>query len=208
MKTPDQRPAAPRGRPRSFDRDEALERAMQVFWRQGFESTTIADLTKAMGINPPSLYAAFGDKEKLFLAAVERYGCNVGATPQSILDAAPTAREAVAKLLRTAAREFTNRRHPPGCMVITAATNCSESAAHVQAALAARRKSGEANLRVRIQRGVEEGELPPRTDCMALAKFYSTVLEGMSIQARDGASRKSLLLTADAAMRAWPEKPS
>ena len=107
-----------------------------------------------------------------------------------------------------AAREFTNRRHPPGCMVITAATNCSESAAHVQAALAARRRSGEANLRTRIQRGVEEGELPPRTDCMALAKFYSTVLEGMSIQARDGASRKSLLLTADAAMRAWPEKSS
>jgi hypothetical protein len=82
MKALAKRSTASRGRPRSFDRDEALEHAMQVFWRQGYESTTIADLTKAMGINPPSLYAAFGDKEKLFLAAVERYGCNVGATPR------------------------------------------------------------------------------------------------------------------------------
>jgi hypothetical protein len=91
-------------------------------------------------------------------------------------------------------------------MVITAATNCSESAAHVQAALAVRRRSGEANVKARIQRGLAEGELPAHIDCAALAKFYSTVLEGMSIQARDGASRKSLLATADAAMRAWPGK--
>ncbi len=177
---------------------------MELFWRQGYESTSINDLTKAMDINPPSLYAAFGDKEQLFLAAVERYGCERGQT-QSILSEAPTARAAVERLLEKAAHEFTNRSHPPGCMVISAATNCSADSAHVQAALAKRRQSAEASLRARIERGVKEGELPAGTDTGALARFYATVLEGMSIQARDRVSRKSLLATAAAAMRAWPD---
>ncbi len=178
---------------------------MELFWRQGYESTSIADLTKAMGINPPSLYAAFGDKEQLFLQAVERYGGHARQPPESIMSAAPSAREAVQRLLESAAREFTDPCHPPGCMVVSAATNCSAAAAHVQAALAARRRSAEANLKARIERGRKEGELAPGTDCGALAKFYCTVIEGMSIQARDGASRRSLLATAAAAMRAWPE---
>src|SRR5262245_33480663 len=97
-----------RGRPRSFDKAAALERAMQVFWQHGYESTSISDLTKAMNINPPSLYAAFGDKEKLFLAAIERYGCNFGQQPAAILNEAPTAHAAVASLLEKAAYEFTN----------------------------------------------------------------------------------------------------
>ncbi len=178
---------------------------MELFWRQGYESTSIADLTKAMGINPPSLYAAFGDKERLFLEAVERYG-HSGQTPESILSEAPSAREAVERLLEAAAREFTDPCHPPGCMVVSAATNCSAGAVHVQAALAARRRTAEAKMKARIERGMKQGELAPRTDCGALAKFYCTVMEGMSIQARDGASRKSLLATATAAMRAWPAK--
>jgi AcrR family transcriptional regulator len=176
---------------------------MQVFWRQGYEATSINDLTEAMDINPPSLYAAFGDKEQLFLAAVERYGCGAGQAA-AILSEAPTARAAAERLLERAAHEFTNRSHPPGCMVITAATNCSAESSHVQAALAKRRQSSEANLRARIERGIREGELPAGTDTGALAKFYATVLEGMAIQARDGASRQSLLATAAAAMRAWP----
>ena len=179
---------------------------MELFWRQGYESTSIADLTQAMGINPPSLYAAFGDKERLFLEAVERYGGHSGQTPESILSTAPSAREAVERLLEAAAREFTDPSHPPGCMVVSAATNCSAGAVHVQAALAARRRAAEAKMKSRIERGMKQGELPPRTDCGALAKFYCTVMEGMSIQARDGATRKSLLATAAAAMRAWPVK--
>lgn len=198
-------PARARGRPRSFDREAALERAMQVFWRQGYEATSINDLTQAMDINPPSLYAAFGDKEQLFLAAVERYGCGAGQTTATILSEAPTARGAVERLLEKAAHEFTNRSHPPGCMVIMAATNCSAESAHVQTGLAKRRALSEATLKARIERGVKEGELLPGTDTRALARFYATVLEGMSIQARDGASRKSLLATAAAAMRAWPD---
>ena len=120
----------------------------------------------------------------------------------------PSAREGVERLLQEAAREFTDPSHPPGCMVVSAATNCSAAAAHVQAALAARRRRAEANLKARIERGLAEGELPARTDCAALAKFYVTVIEGMSVQARDGATRKSLMATTAAAMRAWPEKNS
>lgn len=204
MKSPTAKAGKARGRPRSFDRDAALERAMRVFWRQGYEATSINDLTRAMDINPPSLYAAFGDKERLFLAAVERYGCEMNHT-EVILSEAPTARAAVDRLLEKAAQEFTNRSHPPGCMVVTAATSCSADSAHVQAALTKRRRSTEATLRARIERGVREGELPAGTDAGALSRFYATVLEGMSIQARDGATRKSLLATAAAAMRAWPD---
>lgn len=179
---------------------------MELFWRQGYESTSIADLTKAMGINPPSLYAAFGDKERLFLEAVERYGGHSRQTLESILSAAPSARAAVERLLEATARECTDPCHPPGCMIVSAATNCSAGGAHVQAALAARRRSAEAKVKARIAHGVKQGELPARTDCGALAKFYCTVIEGMSIQARDGASRRSLLATAAAAMRAWPAR--
>lgn len=177
---------------------------MQVFWRQGYESTSINDLTKAMDINPPSLYAAFGDKEQLFLAAVERYGCGAGQTTAAMLNEAATARGAVEQLLEKAAREFTNRSHPPGCMMVTAAGSCTAASTHMKTALADRRASSEVTLRARIKRGVTEGELPAGTDAGALARFYVTVLEGMSIEARDGASRKSLLATAAAAMRAWP----
>jgi AcrR family transcriptional regulator len=205
MKRAQVRTGKSRGRPRSFDVEAALERAMQVFWEQGYESTSIADLTKAMNINPPSLYAAFGDKERLFLAAVERYEHKVGQAPEAILNDAPTARAAIEQLLEEAAREFTNRAHPPGCMIIMSATTCSAGAAHVQAALASLRRSTESALKARIERGVAERELPVGTETGALARFFVTVLEGMSIQARDGASRKSLLATAATAMRAWPQ---
>jgi AcrR family transcriptional regulator len=178
---------------------------MQVFWRQGYEATSINDLTHAMDINPPSLYAAFGDKEKLFLEAVERYGCGPGRATDSLLREEPTARGAVQQLLEKAAHEFTNRSHPPGCMMVAAAATCTTASTHLQAALADRRATAEASLKARIERGVREGELPAGTDAGALARFYATVLGGMSLQARDGASRKNLLATAAAAMRAWPD---
>jgi AcrR family transcriptional regulator len=208
MKRIHAKPARARGRPRSFDREVALDRAMQVFWRQGYEATSINDLTKAMDINPPSLYAAFGDKEKLFLEAVERYGCGPGGAGNDILCGEPTARGAVERLLEKAAHEFTNRSHPPGCMMVAAATTCTAASDHLQSSLADRRASSEAALRARIERGIEEGELPAGVDARALARFYVTVLQGMSLQARDGASRKSLLATAAAAMRAWPDGKS
>jgi AcrR family transcriptional regulator len=204
VKTVPAGPAKPRGRPRSFDREQALERAMQVFWKQGYEATSIHDLTRAMGINPPSLYAAFGDKERLFMEAVERYQRECGPAVSCILDEAPSARGAMERLLTESAGQMAHSGDPRGCMLITSATNCS--AASVQAALAGRRDEQKAALKARIDRGLREGELPRGTDTGALADFYTTVLQGMAIQARDGATRKSLLAAAEAAMRAWPQK--
>jgi TetR/AcrR family transcriptional regulator, copper-responsive repressor len=184
------------GRPRSFDRDQALERAMHVFWRQGYEATSVNDLTKAMDINPPSLYAAFGDKEHLYLEALERYQRSRLAAVAKWFDEEPTAKAAVARLLKEAASQLR------GSMLVLSAANCAT--ASLQSELAERRASAKAILKARIDRGVRDGELPPRTDTTALTDFYTTVFQGMSIQARDGATRNSLLATAEAAMRAWP----
>lgn len=190
-----------RGRPRSFDRDAALERAMQVFWRHGYEATSVSDLTRAMGINPPSLYAAFGDKEQLYLSAIERYEQGRRQVAAQLLDEAPTARQAIERLLCTAAGELTDAECR-GCMLSTAQCDDEE----LQSTLAERRAAPKRALKARFERAVREGDLARGTDTAALADFYTTVFQGMAIQARDGATRKSLLATARAAMRAWPER--
>ena len=195
----------PRGRPRSFDRDAALDAAMQVFWAKGFEAASLADLTKAMGINPPSLYATFGDKEKLFLEAVDRYSGNQGESCPYTCE--PTARAAVERLLASLAAEFTESCHPRGCMMVMAATTCTGTSAAFQQALARKRDEGKAHLEARIQQGIKDGDLAADTDAAALANFYMAIIAGMSLQARDGASRKTLLAMVDTAMRAWPESP-
>lgn len=177
---------------------------MLLFWRHGFTATSIADLTEAMGISAPSLYAAFGDKERLFLEAVERYQQKAGGAAERILAAAPTARAAVERLLGSAARQLSSADHPPGCMVVTAAMNCSDACQHLQEALGRQRAASTRLLQDRIAQGIAAGELPASTDAAALAAFYQTVLQGMTIQARDGADSASLLATAAAAMRAWP----
>jgi AcrR family transcriptional regulator len=192
----------PRGRPRSFDREQALERAMDVFWSKGFEAASLTDLTEAMGINPPSLYAAFGDKEGLFMEAVQRYhthsqeGCPYGDLP--------TAREAVESLLTFAATMFTEPGHPRGCMAVMAMMTSSTSSPKLQELLFEQRNFAKGKLRERIQRGVKEGDVPPDADVNALTNLYSAVLSGLSLQARDGATRKALLAAVQAAMQAWP----
>ncbi len=205
METKSDTPRKKSGRPLSFDRDAALERAMLVFWRFGYEAASLNELTSAMGITPPSLYAAFGDKEKLFLEAVERYSTKSCSTLQCLFAEAPTARDAIERLLQSSAVENTCPSHPPGCLVVTAATNCSASASHVQEAMTERRDNIEVMIRTRIEQGISEGELTPDTDAGALASFYSTVIHGMSTQARDtGGNRDKLLAIGAAAMRAWP----
>lgn len=188
-----------RGRPRAFDREQALDRAMEVFWKHGYETTSMTQLTTAMGINSPSLYAAFGDKESLFLAAVDRYFNGIGSR-DALLDEAPTARQAVQALLERAAEGLPRKR--VGCMLVTSAMNSSST--KVRKALAVYRATVEACVRRRIERGVEAGELPADTDAAEWAKFYETVLQGMSTQAMDGASSKSLKGVAANAMRLWP----
>jgi AcrR family transcriptional regulator len=201
IKSPDA-PAKARGRPRGFDRDAALERAIEVFWRQGYEGTSIADLTRAMRINPPSLYAAFGDKEHLYLEAVERYQRGRRDELAPFLDQAPTAREGVARLLHEAARVYAQPDAPRGCMLTLSCTACAD--ASMQSELAKRRAVAKKTLKARIDRGLRAGELARGTDTDALAEFYTTVLKGLALQATDGASRRCLAASADTAMRAWP----
>ena len=195
------------GRPLSFDKDAVLNRAMLLFWRHGFEATSLADLTAAMGVTAPSIYAAFGDKKRLFLKAVERY---VGGpvTAQSLIDDAPTAREAARCLLEASAIGFTGADTPPGCLLASSAISCSVAAADVQAALAGIRRTIEAHLRERIDQGIAAGEMPADTDAEALAGHVMAVIQGLSTLARDGATRAKLLRVASAAMRAWPDGPA
>jgi len=196
--------AKPRGRPLSFDRDTALDKAMHVFWEHGYEAASISDLTAAMGITPPSLYTAFGDKASLFLEAIERYGKGPGSYVRRALDEAPTAGEAIHRILIEAADELTQPCHPAGCMMVMATTNCSVAAEHIQEALVRRRALGIGLMQARIQRGIDDGEMPAGTDAGALANFYATVYQGMSMQAKDGATRESLLGSVEMAMRSWP----
>ena len=194
----------PRGRPRCFDREAALAAAMEVFWKKGFEGATLADLTEAMGINPPSLYATFGDKEGLFLEAVKRYREKVGERCEMPEDA--SACLTMQQLLTELATHFTESSHPRGCLMVLAATTAGSTSPKLQAFLAEQRGIARASLRALIERGVQSGELAPDTDVAALANFYSAVIAGMSLQSRDGASRKSLMATVETAMRAWPAK--
>ncbi|MEV0398797.1 TetR/AcrR family transcriptional regulator [Actinoallomurus sp. NPDC050550] len=192
------------GRPRSFDRDKALEGAIAVFWEHGYDATSIALLTSALGIGAASLYAAFGDKRALFLESLDRYIRTYGAFTQRALAEEPNARDAVERLLREAAAAYTRPDRPRGCLLITAATNCSPQSADIAAHLRDLRAAGTRALEDKIAAAVRAGELPARTDAHALATFCSAVIQGMSAQARDGATRTDLERIAEAALHAWP----
>ncbi|WP_318201460.1 TetR/AcrR family transcriptional regulator [Streptomyces sp. SCL15-4] len=191
-----------RGRPRSFDRATALEKALMAFWEHGYEATSVSDLTRAMGIGAPSLYAAFGDKQTLFDEVVRVYAGTHGAFADRALAEEPTAREGIARVLREAAAEYTDPAHPHGCMVVHAATNCTNP--EVEALLRERRNANIAALEARIRADVAAGLLPAGTDTAALARHAGAMLQGMSQQARDGARREELEALAEIAMAIWP----
>ena len=191
------------GRPLSFDRDAALAVAMRLFWEHGFEATSISALTEGMGISPPSLYAAFGDKRRLFREAVDRYLGGVTAVAQSILEA-KTARAAARNLLTAAAIGDTGEDTPPGCLLASSIVSCSISAADVREELAVIRRNIEGALRARIERDVSDGVLPAGSDAEMLAGHVFAVVQGMSTLAKDGAGRDKLLRIVDGAMAGWP----
>jgi AcrR family transcriptional regulator len=191
------------GRPREFDLDKALDKALEVFWRNGYEGASIAELTTAMAINPPSLYAAFGNKEELFRKALDRYAQQRTKFWTEALNA-PTARAMVEHLLRESVNFLTNECNPPGCMFVRGAFSCSEAAETIRHELAARRAQGEMALRERLQRAKAEGEMPSELDAADFARYVMTVLEGMSVRAAAGATGEELHRIAAMALRPWP----
>ena len=193
----------PRGRPREFDRDQALARAMHVFWRLGYEATSMADLRERLGLTQASLYAAFGSKEQLFREAVDLYRRTAGTTTLRALQEQPTARESMRAMLEDAARSFTKAGVPAGCLVVLGTMNCTAESKPVQDHLHALRLQTPKAIRDRLRRGQTEGDVPRGAPIEAMAHYYTTVLHGLSIQARDGASRKALMAVVDCAMAAW-----
>ncbi|MCP2337440.1 TetR/AcrR family transcriptional regulator [Actinomadura rupiterrae] len=193
-----------RGRPREFDRDAVLQVILREFWEHGYETTSFPRLTKATGIGAPSLYAAFGDKEALFDEVVQTYGRTYGDFSRRALAEEPTARRAVARMLRDAAAEYTATGHPPGCLVTSAATNVSDKTAAIAERLRGYRNQTVQDVRDKIQADIDAARLPATVDAARLARFSSAVMQGMSQQARDGASRADLEAIAATAMDAWP----
>src|SRR5918992_925519 len=192
-----------RGRPRGFDRDAALRRAMEVFWQRGYEGTSISDLTAAMGINSPSLYAAFGSKEELFREAIDLYDTTDGSASERALREGPTARAAIEAMLRDNAELYADPEKPSGCMVVLGTTTWTPHNEAVREYLADIRHKTFELIRARLERGVAEDEIPAGADVEGFAAYYNTVLEGLSIQARDGASRESMHTIIDCAMATW-----
>lgn len=196
-----------RGRPKAFDRETALEAAMMLFWNRGFEQTSVDELAAAMGIRTSSLYSSFGDKETLFLETVEYYQAGRGSVYDAAVLSGKTAREGVENLFRVTAMERTRKDQPNGCMLCLALPTCSPKYEHLQKELDRLRGLSDAVLLKRLEEGVRNKEIPESTDLSLLVDFFRTTLWGMSLKARAGASRETLMEIGRMALQAWPSAP-
>ena len=189
-----------RGRPREFDRARGLVKAMRVFWSLGYEATSMADLRAALGITQASLYAAFGSKEQLFREAVDLYCQTTGLITVRALAIPSSAREAIHAMLQEAVKAFTAPGAPRGCLIILGAINCTVENKSVQDYLLSLRRQISQSILERLKRGQHEGDVPKTVPVVALAAYYASVLYGLAIQSRDGASRKALTQVVECAM--------
>lgn len=192
------------GRHREFDVDKALDAALCVFWRKGYEGASYTDLTKATGVERPALYSAFGNKEALFRQALARYYEHYLDYFPAALEQ-PTSREVVAHILRGAAELHTRYADRKGCLGVHGVLAGSDDAEPIRHALIDARAGGEASLRDRLERARQEGDLPKTANCAALAAFVMTVLHGMAVQAKAGFSRDTLEAVVEQALSTWPE---
>jgi AcrR family transcriptional regulator len=199
-----QRPAI--GRPRTFDPDEALDRALQVFWRQGYEGASLSDLTEAMGISRTSMYAAFGNKEDLFRKALERYASGPASYTERALEQ-PTARAVAQYLLEGAILTTTARGGPAGCLSVQGALATGAPGQGAREALITWRRKGENALHERFTRARAEGDLPPDADPATLARYVVTLVYGVAVQAATGTPREALRQIIDTALHGWPTRP-
>ena len=195
----------PTGRPLSFDPHKALDRALDVFWRKGYEGASLSDLTKAMRINRPSLYAAFGDKEKLFRKVLDHYAEGPASHSRAALQEL-TSRAVVERLLFGTADMLTSGPTPRGCLWVQGALACRNSADSVRKELISRRLRGEAALRQRLKRAITEGDLPPDANPASLARYIAVIIQGMSVEAAGGATRSQLRRIIDIALLSWPSQ--
>ena len=192
------------GRPRQFDLDHALDAAAELFWRKGYEGTSLSDLTTAMGITPPSFYCAFSSKEELFRRTVDRYeNMHMRFTREALEE--PTARAVVERLLYGLADAQTAPSKPAGCLEMNCALPCSEGADPIRQDLAARRIAKHEDLRARFEQAKASGDLPEGANADALARYVTTVSSGMAVEASSGASREDLYRVVEMALRCWPE---
>lgn len=193
----------PRGRPTNFDHEVALEKALQVFWSRGYEGASMSELTAALGINKPSIYAAFGNKEDLFRKALAKYLAGPAAFIGEAMSE-PTARQVVEKFLIQAVDFFSDESTPDGCMIVQGALTCSAGSAFIQQELVAYRKSYEDALAQRFEQAITQGDLPAHVNAAALAKYLTTIHQGMSVQATSGATKEELLAIIEIALSNWP----
>ena len=191
------------GRPRAFDPEQALDAALWVFWRKGYEGTALSDLTEAMGINRPSIYATFGNKEELFRKALDRYNAQMTSYTAEALKE-PTGRAVAERMMVGAADMLSCPGNPKGCLMVQGALACGEEADPIRKELIARRATGEAALRERFERAKREGDLPAGADPADLARYVVAVMHGMSVQSAGGATREELQSVIDLSLRAWP----
>ena len=194
-----------KGRPREFDADKALDAALEVFWRKGYDGASLSDLTEAMGINRPSLYAAFGNKEELFRRAVDRYVHGPASFVRKALDER-SARAVAEQLLSGTVDLVTDPRGPRGCLLVQGALACGEEAESVRCELVTRRLAGEAAIRERFERAKVDGDLPADADPADLARYLVTVMRGLAVQAASGAGRVELRRVVETALRAIPTR--
>jgi AcrR family transcriptional regulator len=194
-----------RGRPREFDRGNALQKAMHLFWSRGYEATSMAELRAALGITQASLYAAFGGKERLFREAVELYQQSEALGTAQALAIETSAREAIQAMLQAAVDAFSAPGAPGGCLLILGATNCAVENKAVQEHLLSIRRQISQSILERLKQGQDQGDVPKAAPIVALAAYYSTVLHGLALQSRDGASRKTLTQVVQFAMADWKQ---
>jgi AcrR family transcriptional regulator len=197
--------ATVRGRPRSFDRDAALDKAIRLFWERGFEATSTRDLSSALGVGMPSIYAAFGDKRKLFTEAVEVYDARYGGFIDAALAEEPTARAAVARILAQAPGRYTRRGLPSGCLIVSGDDGTADES--ISAALRRMRAKKTQMIADKVRVDIAAGELPADTDALALAQFVMSTLSGIAQAARDHIPRARLEQVAAIALHAWPPRP-
>ena len=191
------------GRPREFDLDQALENALHVFWEKGYEGASMADLTEAMGITKPSLYAAFGNKEELFRKAFDTYLDGPAGYAKLALQQ-PTARGVVENLLYGEVEAVTDPECPAGCLSINGALTCGEAAESIRQELRTRRAAWEEDLRLRLERAKAEGDLPATADATVLARYIATMMQGIAVQAVGGTTREDLKKIAEMVLATWP----